>query len=164
MPGQPFAKGETVIVAVIGVLVKLIAVKDKISPVPLATRPMEGSLLVQLKLLPLTAPVKLTVVVEAPLQTNWLAGSTTSGVGFTVMVKLCEAPGQPFAEGVTVIVAVTGALVRLIALNAGIFPAPPAAKPIEVLSFVQVKLVVLTEPVKFTAFVVDALHKDWLTG
>lgn len=37
----------------------------------------------------------------------------------------------------TVIVAVTGADPLLIAVNAAIFPVPPAASPIAVLSFVQ---------------------------
>lgn len=61
-------------------------------------------------------------------------------------------------------VAVTGALVVLMAVNAGIFPVPPAAKPIDVLLFVQLKTVLLTLPLKFTALVADPLHKFWLTG
>ena len=126
---------------------------------PLAARPMEGSLFVQLKVVPLTAPVKFTAPVATALHKVWPAGSATFGVGLTVIVKLCAAPGQPFALGVTVIVAATGALVILIAANEEILPLPFLAKPIEGLLFVQVKVVPLTGPVKFIAVVADALHK-----
>ena len=110
-------------------------------------------------MVPLTVPVKFIALVAAPLHKAWLGGRATSGVGFTVMVNICGKPVQPFADGVTVIVAVTGALVILTALKAGIFPVPLAANPIEVLLFVQLKAVPLTAPVKFIVFVVVPLHK-----
>jgi len=75
------------------------------------------------------------------------------------MVNVWAAPGQPAADGVTVIVAVTGAVPVLIAANAGIFPLPDAAKPIDVLLFVQLKVVPLTAPEKATRFVEAPLHK-----
>ena len=53
------------------------------------------------------------------------------GVGFTVIVKVSVPPGQPLADEVTVIVAIIGALVKLTAANAEIFPVPLAASPIE---------------------------------
>ena len=81
------------------------------------------------------------------------------GVGLTVMVNVWAAPGQPAADGVTVIVAVTGVLVKLMAVNAGIFPLPDAAKPIDVLLFVQLKVVPLIAPEKVTRFVDAPLHK-----
>ena len=81
------------------------------------------------------------------------------GVGLTVMVNVCGMPGQPAADGVTVIVAVTGALDALMAVNAGIFPLPEAAKPIDVLLFVQLKVVPLIAPEKVTRFVDAPLHK-----
>ena len=59
------------------------------------------------------------------------------GVGSTVMIKLCAKPLQPFAKGATEIIAITGALVILIAVNDGIAPMPFAAKPIEGSLFVQ---------------------------
>ena len=62
------------------------------------------------------------------------------------MVNICGNPAQPAADGVTVIIAVTGALVVLTAVKAGIFPLPLAAKPIAGLLFVQVKAVPLTAP------------------
>ena len=147
---HPFAEGETVIVATTGALVVLIAVNEGIFPVPLAARPIDVLLFVQLKTVPLTAPLKLTALLAAPLHKAWLAGCITSGVGLTVIVKFCEAPGHPFANGETVIVAVTGALVKFVAVNAGILPLPLAARPMEVLLLVQLKPVPLTEPVKFT--------------
>jgi len=81
------------------------------------------------------------------------------GEGLTVMVNVSGMPGQPAADGVTVIVAVTGALLVLIAVNEGIFPLPEAAKPIVVLLFVQLKVVPLTAPEKATRFVEAPLHK-----
>ena len=81
------------------------------------------------------------------------------GVGLTVMVKIFGMPGQPAADGVTVIVAITGALVALMAVNAGIFPLPEAAKPIDALLFVQLKVLPPTAPEKVTRFVDAPLHK-----
>ena len=87
-----------------------------------------------------------------------MAGCTTLGVGFTVIVNDCGVPGQPIADGVTVMVAVTGVLVKLIAVKDGMFPVPLPAKPIEGLLFVQLKEVPLTAPVNAIAFVVAPLH------
>ena len=74
------------------------------------------------------------------------------------MVNICGNPVQPLAEGVTVIVAVTGVLPGLTAVKAGIFPLPLAAKPIDGLLFDQLKAVPLTDPVNVIAFVVAPLH------
>ena len=70
------------------------ATNDGMLPVPLAARPIEVVLLVQLYTVPVTAPVKVTAVVLEVLHTTWLAGCTTVGVGFTVMVKLVGVPVQ----------------------------------------------------------------------
>lgn len=163
-PAQLFADGVIVIVAVTGALVVLIAVKDGISPTPLVTKPIKALLFVQLKLVPLTAPVKLITLVAEPLHKIWFAGRTTSGVGFTVIIKFCGVPGQSIDDGVTVMVAVMGALVVLIAVNDGILPLPLAAKPIEVLLFTQLKLVAPNVPVKFIALVVAPLHTAMSAG
>ena len=61
--------GVTVMVAVIGELVLLVAVKAAILPVPDAARPMAVLLLVQLNTVPATAPLKVIAAVVAPLQT-----------------------------------------------------------------------------------------------
>ena len=80
-------------------------------------------------------------VVGAALQTVWSAGSLTVGVGFTVMVNVCVGPLQiaVFVKtGVTVMVAVTGVMPKLMAANDAMFPLPVAPNPIVVLSFVHV--------------------------
>ena len=57
------------------------------------------------------------------------------------MVKVCEGPvqeGVPFEkDGVTIIVAVIGLAVKLLTLNALIFPVPEAGSPIVVFELVQ---------------------------
>lgn len=157
-PAQLFANGVIVIVAVTAALVVLIAVNDGISPTPLAGKPIEALSLFHVKLLPLIVPVKAITLVAEPLHKVWSAGIITSGVGFTLIVKVIDGPGQPPAVGVTVIVAITGTLVVLIAVKDGIFPLPLAVKPIDVLSLVQVKFVAPNVPVKFIALVVAPLQ------
>ncbi len=57
------------------------------------------------------------------------------------MVNVCDGPeqlGVPFEnDGVTVIVAVIGAVPLFVGVNTGMFPVPEAASPIPVLEFVQ---------------------------
>jgi hypothetical protein len=162
VPVQPALTGVTVIVAVTADVPLLVAVNEEISPVPLAARPMEVVLFVQLKVVPLTAPLKATAVVAAPLQTDWLETVFTVGVGLTVIVKVVAVPGQPAFTGVTVIVAVTGDVVLLVAVKDAISPVPLAARPIDVVLFVQLKVVLLNEPLKATAVVAAPLHSVWL--
>lgn len=152
------------IVAVTGALVRLMAVKDSRSPVPAAGKPMETLSFVHVKIVLPTVPVKLTAFVAVELHTTWLAGWVTSGVGFTVIVKSLAAPIHPFANGATVISACTGVLTGLSAVNDGIFPLPLAVKPMAVLLLIQLKLLPLTAPVKFTGLVGAVLHKTWLGG
>ena len=136
-PVQPLALGVTVMVAVTGVAPALVALKPAILPLPLAARPMVVLLLVQLYVVPATGPLKLMGTVWIPLHNDWFSTALTTGVGFTKMVNVMDGPGQPLALGVTVMVAVTGALVVLVAVKLGILPLPLAAKPIEVVLFVQ---------------------------
>jgi hypothetical protein len=77
-------------------------------------------------------------------------------------VNVIGVPGHPFAVGVTVIVAVTGAVPVLVAVNAAILPVPLAARPMLVLLFVQLNVVPATAPVKVMAVVVAPLHNVWL--
>ena len=65
---QPLAVGVTVIVAVIGAVVPLVAVKVGTLPEPLAVRPIAVLLLVHVYVVPLTGPVKVVVGAVAPLQ------------------------------------------------------------------------------------------------
>ena len=165
LPPQAFAFVVTVIVPVIGALVALVAVKLGILPVPDAARPIAVLLLVQLNVVP-GVPVKTTVAVGEPAHTTWLPTPFTVGFGFTVIVNVTGVPVQlrPLAVkvGVTVIVAVTGAAVLLTAVNDPILPVPPAARPMLVLSLVQLYTVPGTGPVIVTAAVAVPLHKVWL--
>ena len=135
--------GVTVIVAVTALVVLFTAVNDGIFPVPLAAKPMDVVLLTQLKLTdpPVALVVKLTAVVAAPLHNVWLLTAFTLAVGITVMVNVVDGPAQltpPLVKvGVTVIVAVTGAVPLFTAVKAAIFPVPLAAKPIDVFVLVQ---------------------------
>ena len=67
-------------------------------------------------------------------------------------------------DGVTVMVAVIGALVLLVAVNEAIFPVPLAARPIDVVLFTQLYTVPETEPEKVTAVVALLLQITWLDG
>src|ERR1035437_73558 len=102
------------------------------------------SFLVQLWVVtpPVVTVVKVTVVVLPPLQTTWLAGWSTSPVGLTVIVKVLVGPSQvipPLVKcGVTIIVATTGDVPALMAVNVGILPLPVAANPMLISLFVQV--------------------------
>ena len=81
-------------VAVTPVEPELVATKEGIFPVPLAARPMEVVLFVQLYTVPGTVPPKLTAAVEEPWHNVWLATAFTVGVGLTVMVKVFGVPVQ----------------------------------------------------------------------
>ena len=85
----------------------------------------------------LTAPLKVILVVLAPLHPAWLATGTTVGAGFTVIVKSCGAPVHPFAEGVTVTVAVSILPVLFAAIKEAMFPVPVEVRPIVALVFVH---------------------------
>lgn len=87
-PVQPSAVGVTVMVATCVVVPLLVAVKDGILPVPLAARPIVVFVFVQENTVPATGPLKSTGSVAALLHRDWLAGSTTEGVGLTVMEKV----------------------------------------------------------------------------
>ncbi len=62
------------------------------------------------------------------------------------------------AVGVTVIVAVIGAVVVLVAVKAGTFPEPLAARPTAVLLLVHVNVVPVTGPVNVVAGAVAPLQ------
>ena len=83
-------------VAITGKLVRLTAVKLAILPVPLAAKPIDGKLFVQLYTIvpPLVGLLKLTGVDAAPLQSTWLATGFTVAVGLTVIVKFVGVPTQ----------------------------------------------------------------------
>ena len=84
------------------------------------------------------------------------------GVGFTVMVNVRGKPVQVTPAivllGMMVMVATTGLDEGLIAMKDGIVPVPEAANPIEVLLFVQLKIVPVTNPVKGIGELGSPLH------
>ena len=98
---------------------------------------MDGLLLTQLYAVPATEPVNAMAATVDWWHNTWSAGCATVAVGFTVIVKVREVPGQLLLLGVTVMVAVTGDVVKLIALKAGILPVPLAARPMDGSELVQ---------------------------
>ena len=87
-PAQRALDGVIVMLAVFVVLLLLIAVDDGTSPVPLAASPIDGSLLVQVKFVPLKLLVIGVMFAVRPLHNAWLGGCITFGAGFIVMVKV----------------------------------------------------------------------------
>jgi hypothetical protein len=65
---HPLAVGVIVIVAVIGDVVALVAVKDGILPEPLAARPIVALLFVHVNVVPLTGPDKFVIGATMPTQ------------------------------------------------------------------------------------------------
>lgn len=109
---------------------------------------------------------KLTALLLAPLQITWLLTALTTPVGLTVIVKVREVPAQVVVpvvtEGVTVMVATTGAVPVFSAVNEAMLPVPEAASPIVGALLVQLYD---TDPavmldVKLTAVVAVPLHSN----
>ena len=92
----------------------------------------------------------------------WSAGWLTTAVEFTVMVNVLGVPGQlmpPLVNtGVTVMVAVTGVLPVLMAINDGMVLVPLAPNPMDGLLLIQLYVVGTTGPVMVTAAVAVPLH------
>jgi hypothetical protein len=167
VPVHPLADGVIVKVTVTGALVVLVSVPVML-PVPLAAMPVTAVVLsrVQLYVVPVTLPVSTIPVIAFAEQIVCAAGVATAfGVGFTVIVNVRGVPVHsvpPFRKlGVTVIVAVTGAFVVLVAVNEAMLPLPLAPSPIEVLLLVQLYTVPVTAPLKATAVVAAPLQSVW---
>lgn len=155
-------------VATAGALPVLVVAKEGMFPVPLAPSPIDVLLFDHEYVVdpPVLSVEKLTASVAAPTHLTWSAGSSTCPEGLTVMVKVWAVPAHPSNAGVTVIVAVTGALVLFVAVNDGILPVPDAPSPIDVLLFDHEKTEEppVLEVVKFTAAVAAPLHLVWSAG
>jgi hypothetical protein len=136
------------------------------SPLPLAGIPVTSVVLslVQLNIVPGTFPDELIVTIVASEQLVCSGGeATASGIGLTVIVNAFDTPLQVaplLVTGVTVIVAVWAVVPLLMAVNEAMSPVPLAARPIEVLSLVQVYDVPVPE--KFIAVVGELLQMVWL--
>ena len=163
-PVQPSATGVTLTVAVSAETPVLVPVKPAISPLPLEARSIEVLSLVQLKVVPVTPPLKLKVPVAAPLHNTRSAGTITSGVGFTLIVNSLVEPVQPSATGVTLIIEVSIEVPVLVTVKPATSPLPPEARLIEVLSLVQLKVVPVTPPLKLKVPVPAPLHNTRSAG
>lgn len=125
-----------------GAVPALVAEKAGIFPVPLAARPMDVLLLVQVNVVPAPTGLETTVTgTPMALHQAWLGIGFTVGVGFTVNVKVNGVPIQPFAVGVMVILELMGDTPGLVAVKAGMSPVPLAARPMAVLVLVHKKVV-----------------------
>jgi hypothetical protein len=164
VPAQPFTVGITVMVAVTGLLPVLVAVNASTLPVPLATRPIDGSELVQVYVAPAGVLVKLAAGTVALLHTVIFAGTVTVAVGFTVIVYVTGDPVQPLAVAVTAMVAVNGEEVVLVAVNAAILPMPLAARPIDGSELVHVNVPPAGVLVNVVPATVPLLHTVSLAG
>jgi hypothetical protein len=76
----------TVIVAIIGVVPVLVAIKEGTFPVSLAASPIVVSLFVHEKVAPGNELINEVAGTKTPLQTTISAGTVTVDFGFTVMV------------------------------------------------------------------------------
>ena len=83
-------------VAVTGDVLVFTAVKAGKLTVPLAAKPMEEALFVQLYtiVLPVVGLVKVTAAIDVAAQATLLAMAATVAVGFTVMVNVEAVPVQ----------------------------------------------------------------------
>ena len=83
----------------------------------------------------------MTAGTAALLQTTRFAGSTTVGVGITLILNVTGLPEHSWRRlvylGVTLKFPVCTVLPELTVLNAAIFPVPDAPTPIDGLEFVQ---------------------------
>lgn len=135
--------GVTLIVAVTGAVPLLIALNEPILPVPLAANPIEAVLFVQLytTVPPVAVVEKFTALTGLPLHTTSFETAFTVAVGLTVIVNVLAVPTHVtpslVKEGVTVTVAVIGAVVVFVVVKDAILPVPLAANPIAVFELVQ---------------------------
>src|SRR5262245_19572349 len=127
--------GVTVIVATTGAAVLFVAVNASIFPVLPAPRPI--LVLSFVKTYEVALPVNVTAVVDALLQTTWSAGSSTVGVGLTVIVNEVGEPSHPSTVALTVTLDTIGAFVPLAAVKMGILVMPLDANPMAELEFVH---------------------------
>ena len=91
LPMHPLADGVMVISAVIGAGVLLVVLNEGILPVPLATKPIAGLLLVQLKIVPGTGPETVIAGVDTLMQKEWSEIDVTVGIGKAEIVPDTEA-------------------------------------------------------------------------
>ncbi len=164
VPGQLLTVGVTVIVAVTGDVPELVALKEGTLPEPDDANPIEVIEFVHVSVPPVGTVGQLVAGTITVLQTAKLAGTLTVGVGLTVIVYVEAVPAHPLTVGVTVMVALIGAVPGLVAVNEAIFPVPLEANPIAVLEFVHVKVPPTGVLVKDVAGTLTELQTETLAG
>ena len=151
-------------VEMIGLVVLFIALNDGMFPLPVAfDKPIVILEFVQLKVVPVTPKREENIIAleGVPLQIIWLFTASTVGIGFIVNVKLDETPIQPFAVGVTVIVAMFRELVVFWPIKIGIDPFPDAANPTVVFELTQENVEPVTVEVGLTSAEFAPEHRIW---
>jgi hypothetical protein len=86
------------------------------------------------------------------------------GAGLTAIVYGAGVPVHPPIEGVTVIVADIGVFVEFVAVKAGVFPVPFAAKPIAVFEFAHEKVAPAGLLIKLEVETVVPAHRVMFEG
>lgn len=142
----------------------LVAVNDGMLPLPPTPNPIAVLVLVHVKLPPVGVLTKLVATTVALLHTTVSAGTCSVGVGFTVIVKIDGVPAQPLTVGVTVIVAIIGAVVVLVAVKLGRLPVSLAANPIVGSVFVHEKLPPIGVLTKIGGLTTTLLHTVMFAG
>lgn len=87
--------------------------------------------------MPETLLLKVEAGIVVSAHTVKFSSFTTVGLGFMVIVNDEDGPVQLFTVGVTVMVAIIGAVVLFMAVKPDILELPLAAKPISGFEFVQ---------------------------
>lgn len=167
VPVHPLADGVMVNSTVCCVVVLLTGV-PVILPLPDTAIPVTFTVLflVQLYVVPLTPLVSAMVLMGVLEHTVCDEGAATAlGVGLTVIVNVLGVPVQEPDTGVTVMVAVTGAVPAFTAVKAGILPVPDAARPMDGVLLVQLYTVDgAVDPAKVIAAVDVPLQTAWFAG
>ena len=133
--------------AVNGVAVLFTGTKAGIDPVPLAGRPIEGLLFVQLTATPATGATTTGMLpVGIPAHNVLAAIALMRTFGLTVIVKTCPVPLQPLLADI-MIVAIIAVSELFAATNAGRLPVPLAGRPMAGLLLVQFTMVPGSVPV-----------------
>jgi len=158
----------TITLAITGAVTLFIALKGPMLPASKDETPIEVLSFIHLNTVLGTNPEIATTVLSFPLQTTRSGIAFTVGIGLTVIVKFLAGPKHftPLLvySGITVTVAVTGEVLELTAVNAGIFPTFDPPRPIEGVLFVHLKIVPGTASTNVTAVLKAPAHKDWSEG
>lgn len=122
-----------------GMFDKLAAVNEPMLPVPVtAGNPTAGLDCVHRYSVPATVdPPNKTGEVIKLVHNAWSTKGSTLGEGFTSMENDTGNPKQVLDSGVTMKLATTGTLLKLLIVKAAILPVPVAGKPMFVLSFIH---------------------------